>query len=70
MLLSLSFYLTVISSWLLIYSQSLCSSNVGKRRRRCLEEWVEKASFDRLSKLFEIDATEWAHVFLLLEKNL
>ena len=70
MLLSLSFCLVVISSWLLIYSRSLCSSNAGKGRQRCLEEWVEKASFARLNELFEIEATEWAHIFLLLDKNL
>ena len=33
-------------------------------------EWVEKASFSRLNKLFEIDAAEWAHNFFLSDTNL
>ena len=70
MLLSLSFPLAVIFSLLLIYSQSLCLFNTGQERRGCLVEWVEKASFTRLNKLFEVDAVEWAHNFFLLNKNL
>ena len=31
---------------------------------------MEKASFARLNKLFEIDAVEWAHNVLLSGKNL
>ena len=33
-------------------------------------EWVEKAFFTRLNKLFEIDASEQNHKVLLLDKNL
>lgn len=32
-------------------------------------EWVEKVSFARLNKLFEIDTVEQAHNILLLDKN-
>lgn len=35
-----------------------------------LVEWVEKAFFARLSKLFEISASEWNHQVLLTNKNL
>lgn len=60
----------VISSLLLTFSRSLCSSNACKKRWERLVEWVEKASFARLSKLFEIDATKRAHNVLLSNKNL
>lgn len=33
-------------------------------------EWVEKASFDRLNKLFEISAIERNQQVLLMDKNL
>lgn len=33
-------------------------------------EWVEKASFDQLNKLFEISATERNHQVFLMDKNL
>lgn len=33
-------------------------------------EWVKKASFAHLNKLFEIDVAEWAHNVLLSDKNL
>lgn len=33
-------------------------------------EWVEKDSFDRLNKLFEISTTERNHQVLLMDKNL
>ena len=59
-----------IPSLLLTFSWYLCSSNVSKERWGCLVEWVEKASFARLKKLFEIDAAEWAHNVLLSNKNL
>ena len=35
-----------------------------------LVEWVEKASFDRLNKLFVISANEWHHQTLLIDQNL
>ena len=70
MLFSLSFCLAVISSLLLIYSRSLCLSNAGKERWGRLVEWMEKASFTHLNKLFEIDVSERAHNVLLSNKNL
>lgn len=33
-------------------------------------EWVKKASFDQLNKLFEISATERNHQVLLMDNNL
>ncbi|RVX06652.1 hypothetical protein CK203_029464 [Vitis vinifera] len=42
----------------------------GKERWGRLVEWVEKAFFTRLNKLFEIDASEQNHKVLLLDKNL
>lgn len=33
-------------------------------------EWVEKASFDRLNKLFEISTNERNHQVLLMDGNL
>lgn len=33
-------------------------------------EWVEKASFDRLNKLFVISASEYHHQTLLTDQNL
>ena len=70
MLLSLSFCFAVISSLLLIYSQYLCSFNVGKERRGWFVKWVEKALFTHLNKLFEINTVERAHNVFLLDKNL
>ena len=70
MFLSLSFHLAIVSSLLLIYSRSLCSFDAGKERQGCHIEWVEKASFTRINKLFEIDAAKWVHSFLLSDKNL
>ena len=35
-----------------------------------LVEWVEKASFDRLNKLFVISSLEWNHQTLLSAQNL
>lgn len=46
----------------------LCSASKDKRGR--LVEWVEKASFDRPNKLFEISASEPNHQVLLTDKNL
>lgn len=43
---------------------------IGKRRRDRLVEWVEKASFDRLNKLFVISVGERNHETLLADQNL
>ncbi|RVW59600.1 hypothetical protein CK203_107442 [Vitis vinifera] len=42
----------------------------GKMRRGRLVEWVDKASFDRLNKLYVIFANEWNHETLLTKQNL
>ncbi|KAL6332072.1 hypothetical protein AAG906_020751 [Vitis piasezkii] len=42
----------------------------GTDKRGRVVEWVEKASFDRLNKLFEITATEKHHQTLLAARNL
>lgn len=42
----------------------------GKEKRGRLVEWVEKASFDRLNKLFVISSSERHHQTLLTSKNL
>ena len=44
--------------------------NVGTSKRGCLVEWVEKASFDRLNKLFEIITVERHYQTLLITRNL
>lgn len=41
-----------------------------KKRRGRLVEWVEKASFDRLNKLFMIASKEQNHQTLLTARNL
>ncbi|KAL6331725.1 hypothetical protein AAG906_016721 [Vitis piasezkii] len=41
-----------------------------KNKRGCHVEWVEKASFDRLNKIFEISSVEQNHQVLLTDKNL
>ena len=46
------------------------SVGVGKERRGCLVEWVEKSSFVRLNKLFEITSSERNHQTLLYARNL
>lgn len=33
-------------------------------------EWVKKASFDRLNKLFKITSNKWNHLILLMDQNL
>ena len=70
MILPFSSCLATILSLLLTYSRSSCLSNTCKERWGRLAEWVEKASFAYLNKLFKIDAVEWAHNFLLSDKNL
>ena len=49
---------------------SLVVDNTGTDKRGCVIEWVEKASFDRLNKLFEITATQRHHQTLLTARNL
>ena len=44
--------------------------NAGTFKRGRLVEWVEKASFDRLNKLFEITAIERHYQTLLSARNL
>ena len=46
------------------------SVSVDKERRGRLVEWVEKASFDRLNKLFEITLNERNYQMLLSARNL
>ena len=43
---------------------------VGPEKRGKLVEWVEKASFDRLNRLFEIEAVERSCDILLSTQNL
>ncbi|RVW31366.1 hypothetical protein CK203_114187 [Vitis vinifera] len=42
----------------------------GKNMRGPLVEWVEKASFDCLNKLFEISTDKWNYQILLTNRNL
>ena len=49
---------------------SLVADNAGTDKRGRVVEWVEKASFDRLNKLFEITAAERHHQTLLTVLNL
>ncbi|RVW30027.1 hypothetical protein CK203_104571 [Vitis vinifera] len=51
-------------------STHIPSPAICKERRGHLVEWVEKSSFIRLNKVFEIDQTEWNHIVLLIGKNL
>lgn len=44
--------------------------NTSKEKRGRLVEWVEKVSFTRLNKLFEIDTSERNHKVFLSDKNL
>lgn len=44
--------------------------HIGNERRGRLVEWVEKTSFTRFNKLIEIDAFEWPHKVIMLDKNL
>lgn len=44
--------------------------DAAKDRRGQVVEWVEKASFDRLNKIFEISANERNHRVLLTDRNL
>ena len=49
---------------------SLVADNTGMDKRGRVVEWVEKTSFDRLNKLFEITAAERHHQTLLTARNL
>ena len=49
---------------------SFVAVNVGPEKRGHLVDWVEKASFACLSKLFEIDAKERHYKTLLTARNL
>ena len=49
---------------------SLVADNAGTDKRGRVVEWVEKASFDHLNKLFEITAAERHHQTLLTARNL
>ena len=48
----------------------LVLADEGSSKRGCLVEWVEKASFVRLNKLFEITTTERNHHKLISARNL
>ena len=43
---------------------------MGKKRKGWLVKWVEKASYDRLNKLFVISANERYYQTLLTDRNL
>lgn len=61
-----SFIFTVLPIvGLLLKFIALCA--IGKKKRGQLVEWVEKASFDRLNKLFVISASERYHQTLLTD---
>ena len=49
---------------------SLVADNAGTDKRGHVVEWVEKASFDRLNKLFEITTAERHHQTLLTARNM
>ena len=48
----------------------MVTDNAGPGKRGRVVEWVEKASFARLNKLFEITAAERHHETLLTARNL
>ena len=54
----------------IIWLTSLVADNASADERGRVVEWVEKASFDRLNKLFEITAAERHHETLLTARNL
>ena len=49
---------------------SLFADNAGPDKRGRVVEWVEKTSFARLNKLFEISVAERHHETLLIARNL
>ena len=48
----------------------MVADNAGTDKKGRVVEWVEKTSFDRLNKLFEIIAAEMHHQTLLTARNL
>ena len=48
----------------------MVADNAGTDKRGHVVEWVEKASFDRLNKLFEITTAERHHQTLLTARNM
>ena len=48
---------------------SLVANNAGPDKRGRVVEWVEKASFVRLNKLFKITAVERHHETLRTKRN-
>lgn len=58
----------IINVALLIYCWSLVFTGTDKRGK--LVEWVEKASFDRLNRLFKIVASEKSCQTLISARNL
>ena len=48
----------------------MVADNAGSDRRGHVVKWVEKVSFVRLNKLFEITAAERQYVTLLTVRNL
>ena len=54
----------------IIWLTSLVADNAGTDKKGRVVEWVEKTSFDRLNKLFEITAAERHHQTLLTARNL
>lgn len=44
--------------------------DIGKKKKGRLMEWVEKACFDRLNKLFVISTSKWHYQTLLTYENL
>ena len=47
-----------------------CLCGASKNKRGCHVEWVEKASFDHLNKIFKISSVKQNHQVLLTDKNL
>ena len=62
----LLFFLLGLSDGLI----SLVADNAGPDKRGCVVEWVERASFAQLNKLFEITVAERHHETLLTARNL
>ena len=65
-----TFVLLFFLLWLADDLISLVADNAGPDNRGRVVEWVEKASFARLNKLFEIIAAERHHETLLTARNL
>ena len=63
-----SLVLSVLIMGLLLAHTTRCITRKKKKWR--LVKWVEKASFDRLNKLFGISTSERHHQTLLIDQNL